>query len=278
MNSKISVVCVRQGQKYSKEYVIRLKNMVKRYLSSEFEFICFTDNLEEIYDDDIYLRELPKGIYSWWAKLFLFSNDACLQGTVLYLDLDTVICGNLKKIINYHLLNIDKIIAISNFADCDGFTIGAAKLYSLLKAHMSFSCCLMVWYNSNKTFIWEKFYSEKDYVLKSYISDSDFMSFNYKDIMKSLPTGWYLYYKKNRELVKDSSEYKNAFMNAKISIELEKLKEIDNEMFNKTISSELTVFKEKEYVSIKKDVILCIFSGYPKPHTVKDDFIVQNWK
>ena len=45
-------------------------------------------------------RALPTAttLEAWWLKAFLFSRDANLRGRVLYLDLDTVVCGPLAAL------------------------------------------------------------------------------------------------------------------------------------------------------------------------------------
>ena len=35
---------------------------------------------------------------AWWLKAYLFSREAGLTGPVLYLDLDTVVCGDLENL------------------------------------------------------------------------------------------------------------------------------------------------------------------------------------
>jgi hypothetical protein len=93
----INVVCVlRQGGKvgYDATWVEKLQRGVQRNLSLPHRFICFSDcavNCERI--------ELLPGDRGFWSKLQLF-RPGVLSGPTLYLDLDTVICGNIDEIIN----------------------------------------------------------------------------------------------------------------------------------------------------------------------------------
>jgi hypothetical protein len=84
----LQVLCVRTGEKYSIDYVLRLRNMVSRHLSLPYEFCCLTDNVI----NEVNCRHTPyKG---WWGKISLFEN----VGPVLYFDLDTVILKSLDPL------------------------------------------------------------------------------------------------------------------------------------------------------------------------------------
>ncbi len=95
----VNVVCVYWGNKYSIDYVNILYNMVKRNLSVPFKFTCYTDQ-PSVGDGplaaEIGVKRLPFNQYEgWWNKLTLFSPEAKLEGTCLYLDLDVVILDNI---------------------------------------------------------------------------------------------------------------------------------------------------------------------------------------
>lgn len=98
---KYTVVCMKWGTKYSPDYVNRLYNMVVRNTSLPFSFICFTDNAEGI-NPQIEIRPLPEmplppDKERGWRKLSLFKKDVGLEGRILFLDLDTVIVGNIDE-------------------------------------------------------------------------------------------------------------------------------------------------------------------------------------
>lgn len=85
----LTVRCVKWGQKYGPEWVVRLRNMVAVHLPVEHEFVCHTDAPV----DGVKCEPLPSDLPSWWAKLGLFR----LTGENLYFDLDVVIRGDLTK-------------------------------------------------------------------------------------------------------------------------------------------------------------------------------------
>jgi hypothetical protein len=99
----INVCCIKVGTKYDARYVNILFDMVRRNLPSGFpgRFICFTDDAAGL-DQAIQSRKVPSDLTGWWAKLWLFSQDAFPDGgRVLYFDLDTVITGPLDDIVIY---------------------------------------------------------------------------------------------------------------------------------------------------------------------------------
>jgi hypothetical protein len=92
----LNVVCVlRQGGKvgYDAAWVDKLQRGIKRNLTIPHRFVCFSDcpvNCERI--------ELLPGDYGFWSKMQLF-KPGVLTGPTLYIDLDTVICGNIDQIV-----------------------------------------------------------------------------------------------------------------------------------------------------------------------------------
>lgn len=94
------VLCLKHGDKYSSQYVNTLYSMVKRNLTIPFTMVCLTDNKQGI-DSDILCLDLPKELTGWWCKPYMYSADLPLNGTILYMDLDVVVSGNLNKLFDY---------------------------------------------------------------------------------------------------------------------------------------------------------------------------------
>lgn len=103
----LTVACVYvQGHvPYSPEYVFRLHQMAKRWITRPFRFVALIDGRPWIYPAGLDTKIIPKprGMKGWWSKLELFNpaNAGKLKGRILYLDLDTLIVGNLDPIIDY---------------------------------------------------------------------------------------------------------------------------------------------------------------------------------
>ncbi|HEQ98819.1 MAG TPA: hypothetical protein ENO22_05710 [candidate division Zixibacteria bacterium] len=93
----IKVVCVyRTGGDYSIEYVRRLALGVMKHLTLPHKFVCLTDEdpykLRRLVLDEIV--PLHYDWPGWWSKIEMFA----LMGPALYLDLDTVIVGDINPL------------------------------------------------------------------------------------------------------------------------------------------------------------------------------------
>ena len=81
----ITVLCVRFGNKYSREYVERLRNMVARHLTVPYEFVCLTDDQHDIAG----VRKIyqPNANYArgWWHKVHMFDSALPIRGRILYI-------------------------------------------------------------------------------------------------------------------------------------------------------------------------------------------------
>ena len=96
------------GVRYGPEYVNRLYGMVRRNITGDLRFICFTDQAEGLVEGieahplpEINMPEvLPK--FSAWRKLSLWQAPLLdLEGDVLFLDLDVVVTGSLDRFFDY---------------------------------------------------------------------------------------------------------------------------------------------------------------------------------
>ena len=94
------ILCLKHGTKYSFDYVNRLYNMCKRHCTLDFEFVCLTEDNQGL-DPNIKTITLPGSLSGWWCKPYMFSNDLPIKGTILYMDLDVVIGGNIDKLFTY---------------------------------------------------------------------------------------------------------------------------------------------------------------------------------
>lgn len=76
------------------EYVHRLKWAVGKHLPRNHRFVCITDNPGETGCIETSSKHLP----GWWAKMRVFEIAATWGERVLYLDLDTVIVGDIAPL------------------------------------------------------------------------------------------------------------------------------------------------------------------------------------
>lgn len=91
------VACVRTGTKYGTEYVERLAAGVRRHLRPDVRIICLTDQFDAV-DGVLSIDVADTGLKGWWAKFCAFQLAATLGDRVLYLDLDTVVVGDLSPL------------------------------------------------------------------------------------------------------------------------------------------------------------------------------------
>lgn len=95
----MNVVCVKVGTKYGADYVNKLAAMVARHTTLPHTFLCLTDDPR-----GVTCRTVPIGttLPGWWAKLVLFKpHPALADGRTVFLDLDTVIVGNMDFLLQY---------------------------------------------------------------------------------------------------------------------------------------------------------------------------------
>lgn len=93
----ITVACVFWGDKFSDDYVYNLKSMVERNTTVPHQFVCFSDRELE----GIKTVKLIPGYEGWWNKMQMFNTDFRLGNRVVYLDLDTLIVGNIDWLLEY---------------------------------------------------------------------------------------------------------------------------------------------------------------------------------
>lgn len=99
-----TVLCMKWGTLYSAEYVNVLYQACRANITGEFRFVCLTDDSKDLLPG-IDVFPIPDiGLDSWhyfngaWPKIVVFDHRLYdLSGRVLFIDLDSVICGNLDE-------------------------------------------------------------------------------------------------------------------------------------------------------------------------------------
>jgi hypothetical protein len=140
MTEKIKIITLlKSGPGWLPEYVYRLHRAVDRHLNVPHEFICLTDielgvrtlpliPMPEIDDTDI-----PK----FWYKVQLFRPELELTSGCIFLDLDTIIKGNIDHYID-------------TFRDHD-FLMAASPYRG------NISCSYFMWWSGDHSDIWNQF-------------------------------------------------------------------------------------------------------------------------
>ena len=161
------IVCLKWGDKYTYDYVNKLHNMCKRHAQEDFEFHCFTENATGI-QKGIKIHNLPKikKLQGWWFKPWFFSNELPFTGTLLFLDLDIVICNNIDRFFNYKPEKDFLIIRDFNRSirsNWDRVNSSVFRLTVGSRAHK-----------------WDNFLSQKDDTIRRMRGDQDWMYRNTK--------------------------------------------------------------------------------------------------
>lgn len=91
------IACVRAGQLYSFDYVTKLRNMVGRHMTRPYELVCLTDQPDRA-SGVTFIDTSEIGLDGWWQKMILFEPQWRGRSKIVYLDLDTVIIGDLAPL------------------------------------------------------------------------------------------------------------------------------------------------------------------------------------
>jgi len=97
----VTVICVRYGNKYGREYVERLRNMVSRHLTIPYEFVCLTDDPVPIEGVRSIVQPDSGYVKLWWHKIHMFDSSLPVSGRILFFDLDVVIHNSINKLTTY---------------------------------------------------------------------------------------------------------------------------------------------------------------------------------
>ena len=101
MNLTIAGV-LRTGGIYDHGHVRRLYRACQRKMVTNFRFVCLTNDTFQ--ETDYKCKPLVHKWPGWWSKIELFRPDPDLWngGRILYIDLDSLVVGNLDVLISTH--------------------------------------------------------------------------------------------------------------------------------------------------------------------------------
>ncbi len=113
------------GTVYGPEYVNILWAMCRRNITGDFKLICYTDDATGIRAEVKCLPqpslgcEIPPDVPGKWPKIALWGRDlGGLSGTALFVDLDSVIVGNIDDYFNHG--DPDKVYVARNWVRLTG--------------------------------------------------------------------------------------------------------------------------------------------------------------
>lgn len=178
-SEKISILCVRFGNKYGREYVERLRNMVARHITVPYEFVCLTDDQHPI--DGVRSIYQPNAGYlkGWWHKVHMFDPGLPLEKRILFFDLDVVIHKNIDKLTTY---------LPNNFVGIHDFN---RKFYSSWK---SLNSSVLAWTHGSQTKIYQEFKTNPKDAMRLQ-GDQDWIWKLSKEDLHFWPREWIMSYK-----------------------------------------------------------------------------------
>jgi hypothetical protein len=175
----ITVLCVRFGTKYGREYVERLRNMVARHLTVPYEFVCLTDDQHPIHSVKSIVQPSSEYAKLWWQKVHMFDPNLPVQGRIIYFDLDVIIHDNIDKLVT----NLgDQFYGIRDFNR--KFVPKWDKLNS----------SIMSWQHGTHCDIFELFNKNKNSAMRLH-GDQDWIHQVAKSKIKHWPDSWIQSYK-----------------------------------------------------------------------------------
>ena len=176
----MDVICLKWGDKFNHEHVNRLYKMVCKNLDGDFNFICYTENSNNI-DSNIIIRPLPDYDFEkWWWKLTLFKYP--VKNMTLFLDLDVVIQKNITHLKKYCVEN--KLRLIKSYW----------KPYDVARKTFDtkLNSSIMLWKN-DCTNIWNTFYKDQDYYMLKYNGIDGYLEYNQNKKLLYFPNNKIVY-------------------------------------------------------------------------------------
>jgi len=235
--SKYFVLCLKHGTKYSAEYVNKLFRMVSRNCSLEFSFFCITDDPKNL-DDNIKTIPTPPGLTGWWCKPYIFAKELPIDGTILYMDLDVVISGNIDKLFTYQPYH---------WCIVRDFTRVMRPKWQKYNSSIIKFCA------GELDFVWQDFKKDPISIQRRFFGDQDYLyDATYKRKAAMLyPDSWVQSWK--WEVRKDRTFAPGGVRGKR------KLKYI-------------------EHVTPTVECCVCVFHGDPNPEHCEDPWVVDNWR
>lgn len=157
----IKIVCAfRHGKGFTYRDVLHLHDNISSAIQDDFKFICHTDSTD-LDEEGIITVPINRKLFGWWNKMACFRT----KGTVLYIDLDTIVMSDLQNFID-----ILKETKEDSFWMMEAFN-----------PKRKFSSGVLAWTGSIK-WLWERFLIDLP-VLKANMWDQIYIAdqFDYKN-------------------------------------------------------------------------------------------------
>ena len=97
----IALVLKTGGEIYDHRYVNALAKSIKANITIDHELVCLTDDATGISNNVDRIIPLTNDYPTWWSKIELFKPNQFTTKHVFYMDLDTLVVGNIDDIMSY---------------------------------------------------------------------------------------------------------------------------------------------------------------------------------
>jgi hypothetical protein len=146
-----------------------------------FEFHCLTEDPQGL-DAEIKTISLPShpGIKTWWSKLYMFSTELPIKGTILYFDLDVIVFNNIDRLFSH---NKGQFMIIRDFNRC---RVSDWKLSN---------SSVMRWEAGKLDYLWREFAANPVSVMRSNHGDQDWITKRAHNDIVHWPDEWIRSYK-----------------------------------------------------------------------------------
>lgn len=131
---------LKYGGIYDENHVIKIKNMINKYVTIPHEFICLSDKSSMNFNT-IDLRDDLEG---WFSKMELFK----FSGPCLYLDLDTIVTNNIDDIIKDCMNSKSKLIILNDVYLKQDFMQSSLMFWG-----GNLECIYNIFYNNKQKYI-----------------------------------------------------------------------------------------------------------------------------
>lgn len=209
----IALVLKAGGDTYNHRYVNALATNIKKHVSVPHKIVCLTDDSSGIDQTIVKIIPLKHGLPKWWSKVELFNSANFDTPRVFYIDLDTVLVGNID-----HILHGDghQFVALRDFYHM--FTLQTG---------------IMCWNNGEFDHIYEKFIPRMHYFASPEIGDHVWIGEN---------------------CTKHPAFFQDIYGNEIVSYK-----------------------KDCKNGTVPRNAKIVCFHGNPRPHAVRDEFVLSNW-
>lgn len=184
--SKNVVVCLSVGDKYPNEYVYKLRSMVERHTTIEYDFLCIADK-----DIDVPTLRIPDPdeLEPVWYKIRMLDLPELEQYTrKVFLDLDVVIHNNIDWVFN---TPVDKLQVIDT----------KWKPRDMINSFLNTGCnsSVMLWEESAA--IAQKFEGNKDEYMCKYTGMDRFLWHEVRELWEMIPNTEVYSYRHGTDLI-----------------------------------------------------------------------------